>query len=235
MPVIRIFLLLLVVGGLGLFAADNLSPLLSVSFLGMNSRALPLAVWIGCAIAAGAITSFLLQLLSSIPRGYSRSSFAEPEEVEEEQPQTRQGTWQNRQTQPPPANNSSQIPYNPPSPPPVTPKNKLASDWEETVGENWDLDEEPRASTRSNPESDRPSYETPQEPKTRSQTGSVYSWSYRESSEPGVGKTDVVYDANYRVITPPSQPTTKPEEEDEDWGFEDDEDFKDEGDSKKKR
>jgi hypothetical protein len=37
-----------------------------------------------------------------------------------------------------------------------------------------------------------------------------------------------VYDANYRVITPPNQSTAKPEEDDEDWGFEDDEDFNDE-------
>ncbi|MFB8790781.1 MAG: hypothetical protein U7123_18475 [Potamolinea sp.] len=236
MPVIRIFLLLLVVGSLALFALNNWSPVLAVQFLGMNFPTLPLAAWIGCAIATGAITSFLLQFLSSISSGYSRKRFAEPDEEEEERPQTRQGSWQNRENQPPPINNSSQTAYTPPPPPRETPKNKSASDWEETVDENWDLGQE-SAATRSNSVSERASYETQQQPQSRSQSGSVYSWSYREAKDSGVGKTDAVYDANYRVITPPSQPTTKPEEEedDEDWGFEDDEDFKDEGDSKKKR
>jgi uncharacterized integral membrane protein len=239
MPLVRILLLLLVVGGLTLFATSNLSPVLSLQFLGMNSRTLPLAAWIGCAIAAGALTSFFLQFLASISSGSSRRSFAEPDEFEEEQAQTRQGIWQNR------ANQSSSSPSPPPPPPPPeTPKNKTGSDWEETVSQNWDLNEEPASTKRSNLKSDRfsattdgPSYEKTQQPQSGSQSGSVYSWSYREGKESGVGKTDMVYDANYRVITPPYQPPTKsePEEDDDDWGFlDDDNDFKDDNDSKKK-
>lgn len=248
MPLVRIVLLLLVVGGLALFALNNLSPVLSVQFLGMTSRTLPLAAWIGCAIAAGAFTSFLLQFLGYISSGSSRSGFVESDQFEEEQAQTRQGSWQNRENQTSFRENSATPPPpSPPPPPPATPKNKSASDWEETVAENWDLDEDPTSTRKTTSQRDnfgddssnRPSYEKAQQPQSRSQTGSVYSWSYREAQEQdsGVGKTDVVYDANYRVITPPYQPPAKPEveEEDEDWGFEDDDDFKDEGDSKKKR
>jgi hypothetical protein len=73
-----------------------------------------------------------------------------------------------------------------------------------------------------------------QEPKTGSQSGSVYSYGYREQSNSGVGKADAVYDANYRVITPPYQKPVEPEEDD-DWGFEDDEDFNDESQNQPRR
>ena len=49
-----------------------------------------------------------------------------------------------------------------------------------------------------------------------------------------MGKTESVYDADYRVITPPYRETNTPKDE-EDWGFEDDDDFEDERDSPKGR
>ena len=87
MPVMRIVLLVLVVGGLTLFAFSNLSPVVSLVFLGTQTLALPLAAWMGIAIAAGALTSFFLQLLSYLQRGYSTNrgyatqSFEQPEEA----------------------------------------------------------------------------------------------------------------------------------------------------------
>jgi len=256
MPVMRIVLLVLVVGGLTLFAFSNLSPVVSLVFLGTQTLALPLAAWMGIAIAAGALTSFFLQLLSYLQRGYSTNrgyatqSFEQPEEAP---PQSRSFRRESPATPEP----EPERRYSPP--PPETPTNSSASDgsdWEERNTEDWDFDEEaaapssrsrefdrdsqgdsydspPRATPQDNPnpptaESDRTSYELRQEPKTRNQSGTVYSYSYKKSSESGVGQTDVVYDANYRVITPPNQSTAKPEEDDEDWGFEDDEDFNDE-------
>ena len=47
-----------------------------------------------------------------------------------------------------------------------------------------------------------------------------------------MGKSESVYDADYRVITPPYQGTHIAKDE-EDWGFEDDEEFEDKGDSPK--
>lgn len=235
MPVIRIVLLLSVVGGLTLFALSNLSPVLSVVFLSMKTPALPLATWMLGAIAAGVITSFFLQLLSYLQGGYSTRSFEEPREV----PPRSRSFRRERPKKPAP---EPQIPYTPP--PSEPPPNSRTSDWEESGDEDWDFDEEPAAATfnqqdferdevRGVQESDRTSYEVKQEPKTSSKTGSVYSYSYREPTVPGVGKPDEVYDANYRIITPPYQKTAEPE--DDDWGFEDDEEFGDEDDNPNQR
>ena len=232
MPVIRIALLFLVIGGLVLFSFSNLSPVLPLVFLGMKTPVLPLAAWIGIAIASGAITSFFLQFLSYMHWGYSTQRLEQPDEVP---PRSRSFRRKSPEAPAP----EPQTGYTPP--PPETPKNREGSDWEERVDEDWDFDEESAAPTsnQQNFERDRStgtshertSYEVKQEPKTGSKTGSVYSYSYRDENDSGVGRADAVYDANYRVITPPSQKTPEPEEED-DWGFEDDEDFDDEGDRK---
>jgi hypothetical protein len=237
MPVMRIVLLVLVVGGLALFALSNLSPVLTLVFLGSTTVALPLATWIGIAIAAGAGTSFFLQLLSYLSRGYSSGRFEEPEQPDEVPPRTRSFERETRETPEP----EPKTRYTPP--PPETPEpprqNSNTLDWEENVSEDWDFEEEPAAPRSNqpdvsvddsiNPQQTRSSYEVKQEPKTSSQSGSVYSYTYREQGESGVGKADAVYDASYRLITPPYQPTSQqppePEEDDDDWGFEDDDDF----------
>ena len=232
MPINRIVLVVLVVGGLTLFAFSNLSPVLPLVFLGRTMVPLPLAAWIGGAIAAGAITSFCLQILSSLQRGYPTRSFEEPREIPR---RTRVSSRDSEEPTP-----ESQTPYTPPSPPPPPPKaptSREASDWEEPVSTDWDFDEEPAAQTANRkdfdqerpmttPTADSTNYEVKQEPKTTSKSGSVYSYSYREPSESGVGKTEAVYDANFRVITPPYQKPPEPEEDD-DWGFDDDDEFDD--------
>jgi hypothetical protein len=228
MPVIRIVLLLSLVGGLTLFAFSNLLPVLPLVFLGVTTPAQPLATWIGGAFAAGAATSFFLQLLNSLVGGSSPRRVAQRTEVP---PRSRPFA---RETPEPEADQSR---YSPP--PPETPTSRSeASDWEEGIDEDWDFDEESAASTsvnqetnrnysRSTPQGDRTNYEAKQEPKSSSQTGSVYSYSYRDENDSGVGKADAVYDANYRVITPPYQKPVEPEDDEEDWGFEDDEEFDD--------
>jgi hypothetical protein len=253
MPVIRIVLLVVVGGGLALFAISNLSPALPLVFLGTKTVALPLAAWMGIAIAAGASTSFFLQLLSYRPQGYSTQNVEKPDEVPYRRSSFRRQPPETPEPEP-------QAQYTSAPPPPERPTNNVTSDWEERSSENWDFQEEP-AARRSNatPDvddwqrdrtertpvsddrveesrfegtaySDRTNYEVPQEPKTHVQTGSTYSYSYREAQkkQSGVGKPDVVYDANYRVITPPYQNPPQPSEEEDDWGFEEDEDFNDE-------
>lgn len=86
---------------------------------------------------------------------------------------------------------------------------------------------------------DRRDYEAKQEPKSKSWAGSVYSFGYRDPSKSGVGQTESVYDAEYRVLVPPDgaiPQTVKQEipnsssEDEEDWGLDDDDDVLD-GDS----
>jgi uncharacterized integral membrane protein len=76
-------------------------------------------------------------------------------------------------------------------------------------------------------------YEAKQEPKSKSWAGSVYSFGYRDPSKSGVGQTESVYDAEYRVLVPPDgaiPQTGKQEipnsssEDEEDWGLDDDDD-----------
>lgn len=92
----------------------------------------------------------------------------------------------------------------------------------------------------------RTDFETPQQPESYRQSGSVYSYRYRKPVDETVvppAKPGEVYDADYRVITPPYHPdpeevvsTNYPEppnseliaeEDDEDWGLDEDSDDED--------
>ncbi|MEG3848778.1 LapA family protein [Microcoleus sp. herbarium19] len=77
-------------------------------------------------------------------------------------------------------------------------------------------------------------YEANQEPKSKSWAGSVYSYGYRDPKQSGVGKTESVYDAEYRVLVPPIDPIPKPADEapknpsaetEDDWGLDEDDVF----------
>jgi hypothetical protein len=119
------------------------------------------------------------------------------------------------------------------------PEREEWEDWEDN--EPAPSDREPVDRPRRDRDEDylpkRTDFEVPQEPRSRSQSGSVYSYSYRDPNEATVGKPEDVYDAEYRVITPPYRPLDEPSVPDdaiapneEDWGDEDDygdEDYKD--------
>ena len=78
-------------------------------------------------------------------------------------------------------------------------------------------------------------YEANQEPKSKSWAGSVYSYGYRDPNQSGVGQTESVYDAEYRVLVPPIDPIPKPDraqapknpsvETEDDWGLDQDDVF----------
>ncbi len=102
----------------------------------------------------------------------------------------------------------------------------VRSSWEEEANDLRDFDdpdfdwEEP---------SDRPvqtDYEVQREPTTRFQSGSLYSYSYRDPSDSSVGKTESIYDADYQVIIPPTRSLDEIDQEyesqdDEDWDVDD--------------
>lgn len=222
MPVIRIVLLFVVVGGLALFAFSNLSPVLPLVFLGMPTAPLPLATWIGIAIASGVLTSFFLQFLQFLQRSTSTSSFAEPDQVSPQNPPFRRESVEEPLY-------SRQSTTAPPTPP--TPKKGTSTDWEEDNAQNWEFEQ---GATTATPEPKDSTKGTTQQPQNSPPSG-TYSYSYREQDkkQAGVGKADAIYDANYRVIKPPNQ-TVKPDD-DEDWGFEDDDDFNDESKNTKPR
>ena len=94
--------------------------------------------------------------------------------------------------------------------------------------EDWNIEEAPRESTRIssfdrslNKEDKSNVFETQQQPKTVSRSGSIYSYTYKEPKDTGVGKSEKVYDAEYRVIRPPHRDLPhepiEDDEDDEDW------------------
>lgn len=240
MPVIRLFLLLVVLGGLTLLLLQNWSPVLPLVFLGLQTQALPLAVWILLSIAAGATTSLFITSLFKVANLFSRSSSNKNKKVAAS-PRSRPPRTSTQRSEPIYTSPTTSRP----SPPPVSIPSDAADDWGSNSSSNddWGFEEDTEkrrndnfaddVNSRSYEVGSEPqdnvnsrSYEVSSEPKSSARTGSVYSYSYRESSNSGVGKTESVYDADYRVITPPRrQPDTV--DDDDDWGFDDDDDVED--------
>ncbi|MDZ7961929.1 MAG: LapA family protein [Aulosira sp. DedQUE10] len=228
MNVIRLILLVVILGGLTLLLTQNWSPAISLVFLGMRTQALPLAMWMLFATAAGALTSVFITSLFKISSYFVG--------------QPRQTRFKSATASPRTKTTFRKEPTPPASqPPPASKTEKTSSDefddWNtNNQNDDWNLDENPRevSNTRQQSQefSDSKTYERPQQPQSSSQSGSVYSYNYREPKNTAVGKTESIYDADYRVIIPPYQPPTPNQAndgDDDDWGFFDDEDdFQDE-------
>jgi hypothetical protein len=121
-------------------------------------------------------------------------------QTDSSQPQTR--TFTREQTTP--------RPQNPPSSTSQSKYNQV-DDWERNTNEDdWDVGE--NLQEKSPPAS-----------------SSSYSFSYQDPKNTAVGKTESVYDADYRVIVPPyKQPNTEATDDADDWDFfAEDEDFPD--------
>ncbi|MEG5176005.1 LapA family protein [Microcoleus sp. B3-D7] len=107
------------------------------------------------------------------------------------------------------------------------------------VDDDWgdDRDFPDRPQVNDVPAANPRAYEAQQEPKSKSWAGSVYSYGYRDPSQSGVGQTESVYDAEYRVLVPPGGEIPKPADEaqinplaeaEEDWGLDEGDEFDDE-------
>lgn len=214
----RIILLLVILGGLTLLLVQNWSPVLPLIFLGVTTPALPLAVWILFSLAAGASTSLAIASLVQLANFFSQPKSSNQRQVQPPpRPQTPpKQAYSYTATNPTPPKTAP-----PPSDPPL-------DDWQESASEDWDFEAEEQSPPPDNIQDTR-NYEKSSEPKSGYRSGSVYSYNYREPSDSGVGRTESVYDADYRVLTPPYREPEKVQEQEEDWGFDDDE-FEDEED-----
>ncbi|MBD2043909.1 hypothetical protein [Microcoleus sp. FACHB-672] len=269
----RVLLLMVVFGGLGIFAWQNASPVLPVVFLGTQSLALPLSVLMLGAVAAGVLTSFgiaaLYQLsnylferelltsrhipLPQIPRDYMPQTPREPvppppRRQPEPAPQANtvlQNNWgtstaspaagtseevvdrragvEERDDYDEPVNRRAGVEERDDYREPAEDDDEFYEDWEEN-----ERQADPRNDERDLGR-DPTTYEVPQEPKTVSRYGSTYSIGYREPAESGVGKTESVYDADYRVINAPSgmpaprqDEGSKKQNQEDDWDWDDD-------------
>ena len=231
----RLIVLLLMLIGTVLILLQNQQPI-TLYFLGTDaqtsllSRQLPLGIWIISFTLAGMITSLLIQLLTRSPnisfprkRRHPRPQPQNSPETPYERPEPKKSDWE--------------------TPPPREWEN---SPQEEEEDDEWDIEEPPVdqtiPQTKPNLDETRSEFEVQQPPQTSSQEGTVYSYTYGELSDrakksapppdppivekkpPVVEKKpsskDGVYEAKYRVITPPYQPnqdTDTDDDEEESW------------------
>ncbi|HEY9640792.1 MAG TPA: hypothetical protein V6C57_09930 [Coleofasciculaceae cyanobacterium] len=272
MSAVRLILILIVLGGLALFTLQNMSPALPLVVLGGTTLALPLAVWLGGAIAAGAITTLCISGLSSLGRPVSRrvsakrpaaNRFGSPFNTAGNSPRPSAGSatriqddwstggqtqdewdnWEDDQQAVHSSDYGSAYSSARGSQPEI--RDRLDEDWADWEGYEGSQGETRRQA--SEPMPDRPplrtDFEVKQEPATRYQAGSIYSYSYNKPEEPQRRQPEDsydsssledapprrpggVYDADYRVITPPYRPD--PEDisadaaDEEDWGLDED-------------
>ena len=215
-----LFFLIFVISGLALFAWQNWSPSLSLTFLGLKSIPLPLSVWILAALVAGVITYLLIYGIFGLSNYLFKKNLQPsrpPSGKSQHQNQTGEGRDRYSQSQ---GISDSQSSFNLNKGSEPTEEDENFDDWEQgppKVSHSWDSSteeqdiEEPQESV--NQGSTQKNYEAEQQPKTESWSGSVYSYGYRDPSSSGVGQTESVYDADYRVITPPPPPDpSKPTE-----------------------
>lgn len=236
---VRVVLLLLVVGGLAIFALQNLSPITLV-FLGVRTLALPLAAWVLGAMAAGALTTLVLSGFFSLLRlgAAQRPSNSRASDFGA----GNRSPWSSN-----PKRDAAQARSQKTAGFSAAGSSRNADDWEASPQDNWDdwgaaPESAPRRSTASRTEvrdtadndwanwegyqeatprdrdntassaqPRRTDFEARQAPRSTRQSGSVYSYSYREPQDtPPKRKTNEVYDAEYRVIIPPYTPIPEP-------------------------
>lgn len=204
MPIIRIALLLVVLGGLTLLLGQNWSPVLPLVFLGAKTQALPLAIWILLSIAAGAVTSLLITGLFKLA-----NYFAPP--LKRRRPASPRRNAQKSQARYTTGGRPSTKPDT------KTPSN-TADDWSSnstTDDDDWGFEGDTEKTRDSKPNDVKGTYEVSSQPKSNYQAG-AYSYSDKEPANSSVGKTESVYDADYRVLTPPYR---QPDTDDQNDGF----------------
>lgn len=241
MSVNRLILLVVVLGGLILFIAQNWSvlPPLPLVFLGIQTQPLPLSVWILMSTVAGAISYELVGSLLRLPNFRERQETFKSSTT----PKTKTSTYTDSQRYSS-AQTGSRTERSSSPPPKSATKNKTQEyddydDWGNAGDvDDWDFEDEREEASSSYRETEVRDANTPRSNRATKSTydsDSTYSYNSREPQNSGVGKTESIYDADYRVIASPYQSSSYQspsanqvdEEEDEydEWDFLEDDDF----------
>ncbi len=246
----RLFFLIVVLGGitlLTLFIMQNWSviPPLSLVFLGLQTQPLPLSIWILISTVAGAIAYEVVGILLKLQNFHESQETFTSSNYRKTKTSTHNYSqrYSSGQTEsryergsaPPPKNTTRS----------QTPEYDDYDDWE-NAGEvdDWNFEDEREEASNyyrdtevrdANPP---PNYRATNDRATNNRatkssdddSDSSYSYNSRESKNSGVGKTESIYDADYRVITSPYKSSStnefdEKEHEDDEWDFLEDDDF----------
>ena len=223
---VLLIVLIVVIGGLALFAWQNWSPSLQLTFLGLKSRPLPISIWIIGALIAGVVTYLFIYGLFELSNYLFKQNLQSPRATSRTlQHQALSRESRDRYSQSEEISNS-QSSFNLNKDSELREEDENIDDWKQEtprISNSWDSSrkEQDIEDTQKSVSQDstEKNYEVKQEPEIESWSGSVYSYGYREPSDSGVGQTESLYDADYRVITPPppqdqSTPNQKKEDED---------------------
>lgn len=232
MTVTRLILLVAILGGIMLLLGQNVSPAIPLVFLGLRTQPLSLAIWMLLGTAAGAFTSLLINSLVQLSSRYvmpqRQSTSYEPKDSARANKRTsREKDSYQRNPTPPQASRVQ---------PPDEFEDTYDSDWDldQNVSDDWEFPERQYRATNSETRytkiQDDNDYEDFRQPEDDYESAdSSYSYNKRELKDSGIGKTDSIYDADYRVVIPPPPPSTtsntKPypdpqeKENDDDWNF----------------
>ncbi|HEY9836653.1 MAG TPA: hypothetical protein V6D27_07120 [Vampirovibrionales bacterium] len=214
-------LLLVVLGGLTIFALQNTSPSLSLVFLGMRSIALPLSVWILAAIALGVVTAIAIATLFGLYRHWDTRNPRPRRPQRPLEPMTPPSPRGNPSQPPLSRNNTTVIQDDVPSRfsrtgergdriPVPNPRELEEENW---IDEDEDFMDEPNVqSFQKSRDSEGYNYEVVREPVAESWVGSSYSYSYDQKRESSGDTSNSPYDADYRIVTPPPSMEKPPEE-----------------------
>ena len=221
---VLLIVLIVVIGGLALFAWQNWSPSLQLTFLGLKSRPLPISIWIIGALIAGVVTYLFIYGLFELSNYLFKQNLQSPRATSRTlQHQALSRESRDRYSQSEEISNS-QSSFNLNKDSELREEDENIDDWKQEtprISNSWDSSrkEQDIEDTQKSVSQDstEKNYEVEQEPKTESCSGSVYSYAYREPSGSGVSQTESVYDADYRVITPqPPQDQSTPTRQKED-------------------
>ncbi|MEO1431942.1 MAG: LapA family protein [Cyanobacteria bacterium J06633_8] len=244
MIVIRLILLVAVLGGLMLLLAQNWSPAIPLVFLGLRTKPVSLAMWMLFSIAAGAFTSLLISgLIQLSSRAVSPQAQRTSYEAVEDSPRVNKRTYREN----PRETNFENRVYPPPPRSSAQPSNQFEDDYDDwdldrNPSDDWDFEEEaekeyfessPRPEyTKIQDDRDYDDFQEPENDYARTSNPYSYDERDRDLNDSGSGKTESVYDADYRVIIPPPAASTNSQnsensqnnQDDDNWDFLD-EDF----------
>jgi hypothetical protein len=231
----RLLLLLGIAGGLALFTTSNWLPTLTLMFLGFQTPALPLALWVLGAIAAGIATTLLLNALFNLSnyatartvraqmrratrRREVQSSSASAQSYGRSTPSIdhEDADWQDWEETAVPS------PPEPSRPPDRRPIKPPVDDWDADAEDDWE-DFEPNDRPASQSTASTRFDGSPQPEVTPARAKSQSNLDDPQANL-GSERSKSVVDADYRIIVPPYQPAkASPETEANDWFDEDDE------------